>query len=63
MRQCGPEGAALFLTPSIESQPAAQLPPGEAFAVLEYAGGWAWGYVRDGHRVGYVDAASLVDAA
>ncbi len=31
--------------------------------VLEYAGGWAWGYVCDGHRVGYVDAASLVDAA
>jgi hypothetical protein len=62
-RQAGSEGATLFLTPSTESEPAARLAPGAAFAVLEYAGGWAWGYAGDGHRVGYVEAAKLVDAA
>lgn len=38
-----------------------QLLPGEDFAVLEYAGGWAWGYcVADG-VVGYVEAIALAE--
>jgi cell wall-associated NlpC family hydrolase len=36
--------------------------PGEAFAVLEISGGWAWGYCRHDHYVGYVEAIALVDA-
>ncbi len=32
-------------------------------AVLEYAGGWAWGYVQAGHLVGYVEAGALADPA
>ena len=35
--------------------------PGEEFAVLEYAGGWAWGYCRADHLVGYVEAIALAD--
>lgn len=48
--------------PQPDAEPVAQLAPGEEFAVLEYAGGWAWGYVRAGHRVGYVEAAALTGA-
>lgn len=33
------------------------------FAVLEYAGGWAWGYSCHDHYVGYVEAIELTDAA
>jgi hypothetical protein len=32
---------------------------GAAFHALDVTGGWAWGYVPDGHRVGYVAAADL----
>jgi Bacterial dipeptidyl-peptidase Sh3 domain len=63
VRQTGAKGALVYLTPSTESEPAATLAAGEPFAVLEYAGGWAWGYVVASHQVGYVDAAKLVDAA
>ena len=38
-----------------------ELLPGETFAVLEYAGGWAWGFCAADHRVGYVEAIALVD--
>ena len=38
-----------------------ELLPGEAFAVLEYAGGWAWGFAESGHLVGYVEGIALVD--
>lgn len=40
-----------------------ELLPGEEFAVLEYSGGWAWGYCRADHRVGYVEAIALVEQA
>jgi hypothetical protein len=30
------------------------LAPGDEFAVLDVSGGWAWGYKRADHRVGYV---------
>ncbi len=35
--------------------------PGEAFAVLEYAGGWAWGQCAGDRVVGYVEAIALAD--
>ena len=62
LRRCGPSAAQVLAGPQPESEVVAELAPGEDFAVLEYAGGRAWGYVRAGHRVGYVEAAALVDA-
>lgn len=38
-----------------------ELLPGESFAVLEYAGGWAWGYCVTNPLVGYVEAIELTD--
>ncbi len=38
-----------------------ELLPGEAFAVLEYAGGWAWGQCAGDRVVGYVEAIALAD--
>jgi hypothetical protein len=38
-----------------------ELLPGEAFAVLDIAAGWAWGYSVADHRVGYVEAIELTD--
>lgn len=35
--------------------------PGEKFAVLEYAGGRAWGFCESDHVVGYVEAIALAD--
>ncbi len=37
------------------------LAPGEEFAVLDISGGWAWGYRRADHRVGYVPIDELED--
>jgi hypothetical protein len=59
IRACGPLPAQARATPAADAEAVAELQPGEAFAVLEYAGGWAWGYVQAGHRVGYVEAAAL----
>jgi hypothetical protein len=49
--------------PSPEADPVDNLAPGDAFAVLEFAGGWAWGYVQATHLVGYVPADALGNAA
>ena len=38
-----------------------ELLPGENFAVLEYAGGWAWGFSAADHVVGYVEGIALAD--
>lgn len=48
-----------------EGAPAiSQLLHGEAFALLDVGGGWAWGYCRHDHYVGYLPAAMLArDAA
>ena len=51
------------VTPACDSATIAELAPGDAFAVLEYAGGWAWGYVMAGHLVGYVEPGALIDSA
>jgi hypothetical protein len=36
-----------------------ELNPGDEFAVLDISGGWAWGYRRLNHHVGYVPADQL----
>lgn len=39
---------------SAEAEAVSQLLPGDQFAVLDLAGGWAWGFSRHDHYVGYV---------
>lgn len=45
-----------------DAQRVSQLLPGEAFAVLDLSGGWAWGYSVHDHYVGYVAADALAGA-
>jgi hypothetical protein len=63
IRACGPCPAELRERPAGEAEPVSELLPGEDFAVLEYSGGWAWGYCVADHRVGYVEAIALTSAA
>ena len=42
-----------------DAEAVSQLAHGEGFAVLDVAGGWAWGYCLHDHYVGYVPATSL----
>jgi hypothetical protein len=46
-------------SPSNKADITTELRPGDEFAVLELSGGWAWGYRRSNHCVGYVPAAGL----
>ena len=62
MCRCGRQPATVREKPSDSAGPVTQLQPGEEFAVLEIAGGWAWGYRRSNHHVGYVPASALADA-
>jgi hypothetical protein len=50
---------SLFVDNDTASEVRASLPAGTAFALLDVTGDWAWGYVIDGHRVGYVRDADL----
>jgi hypothetical protein len=52
--RCGPDASPVYLAASAESEIASELRPGDEFAVLDIAGGWAWGYRRADHKVGYV---------
>lgn len=45
--------------PSDAGEEVTLLAAGEAFAVLEFAGGWAWGYIEANHLVGYVRSGDL----
>jgi hypothetical protein len=63
LRLCGPAPAPVRILGNGDADPVAELAPGDPFAVLEYAGGWAWGYVQDSHLVGYVEATALIDPA
>lgn len=51
--------ATVHASASTEADQVAALVPGAIFAVLEFAGGWAWGFVQDSHLVGYVPAEAL----
>ena len=61
MRSCGAHAAFVRRDPDADAAAASELLPGEDFAVLEYAGGWAWGYCAADHVVGYVEAIGLAD--
>jgi hypothetical protein len=61
-KSCGTRSAFLYPSPSLEAPISSELLAGEEFAVLEISGGWAWGYCRHDHYVGYVEATALVDA-
>jgi hypothetical protein len=58
-RRCGPAPSAVRASPSAEAEPVSELAPGDEFAVLDIAGGWAWGYRRADHHVGYVPVEDL----
>jgi hypothetical protein len=60
-RGCGSQPTFVRNEPGEEGQAVSELLPGEDFAVLEYAGGWAWGFCRADHVVGYVEAIALAD--
>jgi cell wall-associated NlpC family hydrolase len=62
IRGCGTRQAFVRYAPSDEARIASELLPGEEFAVLEISGGWAWGYSRHDHYVGYVEIISLIEA-
>jgi len=59
VRSCGAHATFVRAAPNDSSDAASELLPGEDFAVLEYAGGWAWGYCCTDHIVGYVEAIAL----
>ena len=61
MRSCGAHAAFVRSQPNADAPVASELLPGEEFAVLEYAGGWAWGYCAADHMVGYVEMIALAD--
>lgn len=60
MRGCGAQATFVRARPNDETA-LSELLPGEDFAVLEYAGGWAWGHSLQGRLVGYVEAIALGD--
>lgn len=60
-RGCGAHAARVWPGPGAAGDAVSELLPGEAFAVLEYAGGWAWGFCAADHVVGYVEAIALAD--
>jgi cell wall-associated NlpC family hydrolase len=47
--------------PADGAEQLSELLPGEDFAVLDIAAGWAWGYCIADHRVGYVEAIELAE--
>ena len=60
-RACGAHATLVRSAADAGAEAMSELLPGEGFAVLEYAGGWAWGYCEAGHVVGYVEAIELAD--
>jgi len=46
-------------SPSDDSEALYEMIQGEEFALLDVTGGWAWGYRRRDHRVGYLRAEAL----
>ncbi len=61
VRGCGSRAATVRAAADETSPAITELLPGEEFAVLEYAGGWAWGYGCADHVTGYVEAIALAD--
>ena len=66
VRGCGSRaGVRARRRPTTTAEAVTELLPGEDFAVLEYAGGWAWGYClrRPCHRLCRGDRARRPDRA
>jgi len=61
LRGCGADSTFVRERPDAGAAALSELLPGEDFAVLEYAGGWAWGHSRQGRLVGYVETIALSD--
>jgi len=55
--------APLRANPKLQAGAVSELLMGEEFAVVDVAGGWAWGYCRHDHYVGYLPAELLGEAA
>lgn len=62
MARAAVAAATVHGKPAADAEPIAALSPGDVFAVLEFAGGWAWGFVQASHLVGYVPATALAEA-
>ncbi len=62
-RACGSRATMVWPAAAANGDAVSELLPGEAFAVLEYTGAWAWGYCCADRRVGYVEAIELVAPA
>ncbi|MEK6637572.1 MAG: C40 family peptidase [Pseudomonadota bacterium] len=58
LRECAPSFLAMYDKP--DGNQISELLAGEAFGLLDIAGGWAWGYSIHDHYVGYVRADALV---
>jgi cell wall-associated NlpC family hydrolase len=63
LRACGLIPAPVLSEPAQGAPAVSELLPGEGFAVLDLTAGWAWGYCRADHRVGYVEAIGLAEPA
>jgi hypothetical protein len=61
VRGCGSRAAFVRPVPDGDADAVTELLPGEDFAVLQYAGGWAWGYCIGDHITGYVEAIALAE--
>src|SRR4051794_16658390 len=61
IRSCGMMATPVRAEPADGAEQLSELLPGEEFAVLDIAAGWAWGYCLLDHRVGYVEAIELTD--
>jgi cell wall-associated NlpC family hydrolase len=56
---CAALSVPMRARPSAEAPAVSQLIHGEGFALLDQAGGWAWGYSLHDHYVGYIPADAL----
>lgn len=61
VRGCGSRTTRIWPAARAGGDAVSELLPGEEFAVLEYAGGWAWGFACADHVVGYIEAIDLAD--
>ncbi len=58
-RACAARSAMLRASPDASASAVSQLLHGEAFAVVDISGGWAWGYGLHDNYVGYVRGDAL----
>jgi cell wall-associated NlpC family hydrolase len=57
--RCTVPATMMRARPNADAPAVSQIVLGEAFALLDLAGGWAWGYSMADHYVGYVQADTL----